>query len=393
MDYFPIITSICRASMGSPSVAVINNIKKLIKALEKDNKLEEANKLKDILDSQSLKAELKPSRVSLSKYYFEGERMPEGIKPPVDKESGNYLAEIIFPNKLVDVRPIFDLTLNNSIDYLLEEWMNIEHLNTNNVKPAYSVMLFGEPGTGKTLLAQYLAKKLELPLITAKLDGLLSSFLGTTARNISNLFSFANRYKCVLLLDEFDSIAKLRDDPNELGELKRVVNTLLQCLDERGKIGFTVAITNHDQLLDSAIWRRFDLRIQIPKPNLKIRQEIISSNTYQAFGFSDLQNKFLSVVTEGYSGSDIDKLMNFLFRKKILSNENFNFIEALKEFITLNANLTDPKFLTSVNESEDALIRNLNKDEGFKFNQREIAELLNTSQSNISRVLKNKKEL
>lgn len=393
MDYFPIITSICKASMGSPSVAVINNIKKLIKALEKDNKLEEANKLKDILDSQSLKAELKPSRVSLSKYYFEGERMPEGIKPPVDKESGNYLAEIIFPNKLVDVRPIFDLTLNNSIDYLLEEWMNIEHLNTNNVKPAYSVMLFGEPGTGKTLLAQYLAKKLELPLITAKLDGLLSSFLGTTARNISNLFSFANRYKCVLLLDEFDSIAKLRDNPNELGELKRVVNTLLQCLDERGKIGFTVAITNHDQLLDSAIWRRFDLRIQIPKPNLKIRQEIISSNTYQAFGFSDLQNKFLSVVTEGYSGSDIDKLMNFLFRKKILSNENFNFIEALKEFITLNANLTDPKFLTSVNESEDALIRNLNKDEGFKFNQREIAELLNTSQSNISRVLKNKKEL
>lgn len=388
MDYFPIITSICRASMGSPSVAVINNIKKLIKALEKDNKLEEANKLKDILDSQSLKAELKPSRVSLSKYYFEGERMPEGIKPPVDKESGNYLAEIIFPKNLVDMRPIFDLTLNNSIDYLLEEWMNIEHLNTNNVKPAYSVMLFGEPGTGKTLLAQYLAKKLELPLITAKLDGLLSSFLGTTARNISNLFSFANRYKCVLLLDEFDSIAKLRDDPNELGELKRVVNTLLQCLDERGKIGFTVAITNHDQLLDSAIWRRFDLRIQIPKPNLKIRQEIISSNAYQAFGFSDLQNKFLSVVTEGYSGSDIDKLMNFLFRKKILSNENFNFIEALKEFITLNANLTDPKFLTSINESEDALIRNLNKDEGFKFNQREIAELLNTSQSNISRVLK-----
>ena len=388
MDYFPIITSICRASMGSPSVAVINNIKKLIKALEKDNKLEEADKLKDILDSQSLKAELKPSRVSLSKYYFEGERMPEGIKPPVDKESGNYLAEIIFPKNLVDMRPIFDLTLNNSIDYLLEEWMNIEHLNTNNVKPAYSVMLFGEPGTGKTLLAQYLAKKLELPLITAKLDGLLSSFLGTTARNISNLFSFANRYKCVLLLDEFDSIAKLRDDPNELGELKRVVNTLLQCLDERGKTGFTVAITNHDQLLDSAIWRRFDLRIQIPKPNLKIRQEIISSNVYQAFGFSDLQNKFLSVVTEGYSGSDIDKLMNFLFRKRILSNENFNFIEALKEFITLNANLTDPKFLTSINESEDALIRNLNKDEGFKFNQREIAELLNTSQSNISRVLK-----
>lgn len=101
---------------------------------------------------------MKPSRVSLSKYYFEGERMPEGIKPLVDKESGNYLAEIIFPKTSLTWDLIFDLTLNNSIDYLLEEWMNIEHLNTNNVKPAYSVMLFGEPGTGKTLLAQYLAK-------------------------------------------------------------------------------------------------------------------------------------------------------------------------------------------------------------------------------------------
>lgn len=76
-----------------------------------------------------------------------------------------------------------------------------------------------------------------LPLIVARLDGLISSFLGTTARNISNLLTFANRYKCVFLLDEFDAVTKLRDDPHELGEIKRVVNTLLQCIDSRADIG------------------------------------------------------------------------------------------------------------------------------------------------------------
>ena len=81
-----------------------------------------------------------------------------------------------------------------------------------------------------------------------KLDGLVSSFLGTTARNIGNLFAFANRHRCILLLDEFDAIAKVRDDPQEVGEIKRVVNALLQNLDTRRDVGFTIGITNHPKL-------------------------------------------------------------------------------------------------------------------------------------------------
>src|SRR5207247_10685382 len=104
--------------------------------------------------------------------------------------------------------------------------------------------------TGKTRLARWMAAQLELPILLARMDGLVSSFLGTTARNIGNLFGFANRYRCLLLLDEFDALAKLRDDPQEVGEIKRVVNALLQNLDARSDLGLTIGITNHPKLLD-----------------------------------------------------------------------------------------------------------------------------------------------
>lgn len=91
------------------------------------------------------------------------------------------------------------------------------------------------------------------------------------------MFSFANRYNCVLLLDEFDAIAKLRNDPQEVGEVKRVVNTLLQCLDSRKDCGFTIGVTNHEALLDPAVWRRFDVQIEIPKPSPQIIIELVKN--------------------------------------------------------------------------------------------------------------------
>ena len=121
------------------------------------------------------------------------------------------------------------------------------------------------------MLARYIADQLGLPCVEARLDGLMSSFLGTTARNIGALFDFANRYRCVLFLDEFDAVAKARDDAQEVGEIKRVVDTLLQSLDSRNGTGITLAATNHEHLLDSAVWRRFDSRIEIKAPDAEAR--------------------------------------------------------------------------------------------------------------------------
>lgn len=387
MEYFSTISAICRASMKNPSNALINHIKKLIKALEKDNQLDQAQVLKEIISNQNLETELKPSRIVLSKLALSGEKFPQNLKPPVDKESGNYLAEIIYPNSIKQNTPVFDPSLEKSITYLIEEWENVEKLKQNGLNPAYSVMLFGLPGTGKTLLATHLASKLNLPLVVAKLDGLLSSFLGTTARNIANLFTFANRYQCILLLDEFDAIAKLRDDPNELGELKRVVNTLLQCLDERNQFGHTIAITNHENLLDPAIWRRFDLRIEIPKPSITIRKEIIKNLTSEIIPLTAIQINFLSKLTENYSGSDITKLMGFINRKKIISDTNFNFMNTVTEFIRLNANLTNIDVVNNLDSDDDRIVKFLKNNPIFQLTQTEIAELLNTTQPNISRLL------
>lgn len=385
MDHFSIVSAICRTSMKNPTNALTTHIKKLIKALEKDNLLDQSNSLREIIDGYNVESEIKPSRITLSKFALSGESLPKGIKPPVDKESGNYLAQITYPSELD--HPVFDPNLESSINYLLDEWENADQLQTQGIMPAYSLMLFGAPGTGKTYLATYLASKLKLPLITAKLDGLLSSFLGTTARNISNLFLFANRYKCILLLDEFDAIAKLRDDPNELGELKRVVNTLLQCLDERSKLGYTIAITNHETLLDPAIWRRFDLRIEIPKPSFDIRQEIIKNYDNSKVPLSDLEIKFLTWLSADYSGSDINKLLGFLNRRRVILKSEYNFITSIKEFITLNANLTNPEISKIINSNELELVKFLKNDTTFKLTQAEMAKLFNTNQSSISRLL------
>jgi|SRR5208282_2899311 len=116
-------------------------------------------------------------------------------------------------------------------------WRFAIRLISFGIQPSKTCLIYGAPGTGKTRLALWIARKLDLPIVLVKLDGLMSSFLGTTSRNIGNLFGFANRHRCLLLLDEFDAIAKLRDDPQEVGGIKRVVNALLQNLDARKDLG------------------------------------------------------------------------------------------------------------------------------------------------------------
>ena len=98
---------------------------------------------------------------------------------------------------------------------------------------------------------------------------------------------------CVLFLDEFDAIAKLRDDPQEVGEVKRIVNTLLQNLDGRDEIGFTIGVTNHEQLLDPAIWRRFDVQIEIPKPSELIIPSLLT-RFLEPLKYSEAETSFLS---------------------------------------------------------------------------------------------------
>jgi len=387
MENFSIVLALCRAAMKEPSEALIRHTQRLIDALNKSDNIDEAAALEKLLKSAELAAKIEPSRVVLSRSMVSGELLTENVAPPVDRETAAPLADIKFPRQLNEQLPIFNQSLQDAVEGVLQEWLSIEALINLGIRPPYSCLLFGAPGTGKTQLASYMANRLGLPLVVARLDGLISSFLGTTARNISTLFEFANRYKCILLLDEFDAIAKVRDDPHELGEIKRVVNTLLQCLDIRAMKGFTLAITNHEGLLDTAIWRRFDVRISVPKPNLEARLAIVK--TYiTPLDISDAELKLLSWATEGFSGADIETLCNSLKRAAVMGrNTNFNLLKALENYFLLSADTETLFARTLLMGSKEELMKAL-KSSGSFFNQKEIAKLFNVGEATISRLLR-----
>lgn len=357
--------------------------------LEAEGALKEAKALAQVIESVDIEDKLTPSRLTLSKLNIGwGEPLTRVVKPPVDKESGNPLAEIILSDINAN-KPVFDTKFDIALDSLINEWTHVNELKEKNIFLPMSCLIYGEPGTGKTKTALYMAQKIGLPVIVARLDGLISSFLGTTARNISNLFDFANRYNAVLLLDEFDAIAKIRDDPHELGEIKRVVNTLLQCIDSRLRKGFTIAITNHDKLLDSAVWRRFDSRIFVPKPDSASRKKIIER--YLGSELKEEEVEFLCWLSSNYSGSEIESLCNNLIRQSIISKNNENLIEKVINYIQLNSELIEINKRNLILGSQEELAFNLFKESSTRFNQDMLASLFNRDKSTISRWLKKHK--
>lgn len=243
------------------------------------------------------------------------------LAPPVDQESRLGIVDI-------DYKPIpLDLILADSTQERLLDFENTikikDKLDSLGMPFNMSLLLYGPPGCGKTSIANYLANKLDLPLVTARLDTLISSLLGNTAKNLRRIFDFASRQPCVLFLDEFDAIAKARDDQHELGELKRVVNSLLQNMDAYCQNGILVAATNHQELLDDAIWRRFQTIIEVPKP----AESEIERLLQRIINVMDLQNvtaKQRSIIIQqmkGLSYSEIQTLTQNVVKKKIIRNE------------------------------------------------------------------------
>lgn len=390
MDHFPIVLGLCRSALQTSNPASRTHIERLAKALDKEGASDQVTALRKLLRSTEDLSEITPSRVVLSRASLAGEFLTPSVSAPVDKETGAPLAQIVLPQTAEVINPIFNDELASGVKTLLEEWRHVDELRAAGVRPALATMLFGAPGTGKTMLAHYVATQLELPLVIARLDGLISSFLGTTARNISTLFSFANRYKCVLLLDEFDAVAKLRDDPHELGEIKRVVNTLLQCIDSRSNTGFTIAITNHESLLDPAVWRRFDLRISVPKPNSTTRLEILRSQ-FNGLGIDQTQLRFLAWLTDEKSGSDIEKLSDFLRRQRAIQRGNFNFMESVRGYVQMSASETESPNRQAIFEEQEKLSCTLANDKSMPFSQEQLSALFCCSQSTISRWIKKDK--
>jgi len=186
---------------------------------------------------------------------------------PVDADSNLPLITTQYP-VIMEHRPVWVPEIEIGLNTLIDEWINVARLIEAGLSPSRTVLLSGPPGVGKTLAATYLAEKLDLPLVTLNLAAAVNSFLGKTGNNLTKVLAHAQSQPCVLLLDEFDAFAKRRDDAQDVGELKRVVNVLLQAIDEWPATSLLVAATNHEELLDRAIFRRFDLWLRFPESSL-----------------------------------------------------------------------------------------------------------------------------
>ena len=174
-------------------------------------------------------------------------------------------------------RRLADLLLpelvRRAVRELIEEQRRADLLRAYNLEPRHRVLLAGPPGNGKTSLAEAFATELALPLLIVRYESVIASYLGETAIRLSRLFEQVRTRRCVLFFDEFDVVGKERGDIHETGEIKRVVSSLLLQIDELPSYVVVVTATNHPELLDRAVWRRFQLRLDLPVPTPSLAQE------------------------------------------------------------------------------------------------------------------------
>jgi hypothetical protein len=388
MEHFRIVRTLCRIGLGAENPAFRFQVERLAKALKDSGEGAEAAEIEELLASEDPDRSMRPSRIVASRRLLTGEELTLRAGPPVDRETGAALAEIHFPTQ-PSRNLVFDDVLETAIRRVMDEWANADRLQELGAAPPRACMLFGKPGTGKTKLAYWLGERLGLPLVVARLDGLISSFLGTTARNIGSLFDFANRYRCVLLLDEFDALAKLRDDPQEVGEIKRVVNALLQNLDRRATSGFTVAVTNHEGLLDPAVWRRFEVRIHVPVPEYSERCEILRQYM-DPMALDDATVRVVAGISEGLTGGDLEAMAKCVKRFiAVHGGRDANLIDALRSYVVTHATADKQNGMALLLEDAQEIARTLLSHKEISVTQCEVGNFLGKDQATISRWVKN----
>jgi len=240
-------------------------------------------------------------------------------EPPKDKDTGLSLLNvqrfditwdrIVLSKKIVDI--LQEIVLENRKQDILVAY---------NLKPKNKLLFCGPPGCGKTQTAKILSSALGLPLVYVNLTAVFSSYLGQTATNLQKIFTYIENGEWVVLFDEFDAIARDRDNLNEHGEVKRLVNSLLQLIDNATNQSIFVAATNHEKLLDSAVWRRFDEVIFFDNPTVELRTALL--NRYlSAIRYTAIDLSSFAARLENATGADIERICSDAIKAVVLRGE------------------------------------------------------------------------
>jgi SpoVK/Ycf46/Vps4 family AAA+-type ATPase len=237
---------------------------------------------------------------------------------PKDRERGTALVDVEYPRYDWD-RLVLPAKTQKVLDQIANEHHRRDVLAAAGLQPKQRILFYGPPGCGKTLAARVLAGVLSYPLALVRFDAVVSSYLGETAANLRKVFDFLARDRWIVLFDEFDAIGKDRDNPFEHGELKRLVNTLLQLMDTFHGESLLIAATNHQGLLDTAVWRRFETVLHFGPPTEGDRV-LLLRQFLRAFDCSALNLPALARRLKGATGADIEWMTTEAARRAVLDS-------------------------------------------------------------------------
>lgn len=234
---------------------------------------------------------------------------------PAASPDGNRLNHILVEeNPRPHLEPRWGASVTNALERLIAERRLRDLLAEKDLVPTRTALFVGAPGQGKTLAARWTAWKLGLPLHVVNLASIVSSYLGRTGANLQELMTASSQMPCVLLLDELDCLAKRRGDASDVGEMSRLVTVLLQQLDAWSNQSLLIAATNHPDLLDPAIWRRFEVVVEFPAPT----DDDLVHLAYQMLGSDEAQatKAGLDALVAAHAGGSYSDFTTTLLRAR-----------------------------------------------------------------------------